>query len=196
MGQPESIVTNNQVTVDGFDEIFVESDSVTELSRESITTPPKGLTFKEACEHFSLKATALRVRIKSGEVAAEKIEGVNGPEWRIYPTPPLRIPTGTAAQPSQSSKLLEIVQDLQHKLDQANQQLQAAGFRNGYLEAQVESHKEQIKLLPDLQTQALEASQLKERLAATEANLSRIKTNWWYQIWTRLTKDKSGINGY
>jgi hypothetical protein len=187
MGQPELKVTSNHLAVDGFDEIFMESEPVAEPLRDAITTPPIGLTFKEACEHFGLKATALRVRIKSGEVAAEKVEGANGPEWRIYPTQPLRNHSAGVAQPSQSNKLLDIVQDLQAKLDRANQQLQAAGFRNGYLEAQSESHKEQMKLLPDLQTQAMEASQLKERLAVTEADLKRIKATWWCRIWAWLT---------
>jgi hypothetical protein len=188
MGQSDLKLESDHLTVDGFDQIFVESEAVAEPSRDTTAPLTLGLTFKEACEHFGLKATALRVRIKSGEVAAEKIEGPNGPEWRIHPAPPLRNHLATVAQPSQPDKLLDIVQDLQAKLDKANQQLQAAGFRNGYLEAQAESHKEQIKLLPDLQARAMEASQVKERLVTAEADLHRIRTSWWYKTWAWLIR--------
>lgn len=154
MGQPEFEMTNSHLTVDGLEEIFIESETVAQPFREGDATLPRGLTFKEACDYFALKPTALRTRIKSGEITAEKTEGINGPEWRIYPAQPSRNPSGHFTQPlrgTEPDKLMEMIQDLQSKLDKANQQLQAASFRNGYLESQVDSHKEQIKLLVDSQ---------------------------------------------
>lgn len=156
MGQPEVELTNSHLTVEGLEEIFVEAETVAQPLREGNATPPRGLTFKEACDYFALKPTALRTRIKSGEIPAEKTEGVNGPEWRIYPAQPSRNPSGHSTQPlrgPEPDKLLDMIQDLQSKLDTANQQLQAASFRNGYLESQVDSHKEQIKLLTDSQAE-------------------------------------------
>lgn len=156
MGQAEIQTQIDHLTVDGLEEIFVESERVTPPSREDSEPPPLCLTFKQACEHFGLKATALRARIKSGEIRAEKVDGVNGPAWRVYPTQPLRDPNTPPAKPSrqgvESAKLLELVEDLQAKLDLANRQLQAASFRNGYLEAQVEGQLQQIKLLADSQS--------------------------------------------
>jgi hypothetical protein len=155
MGQVEVQPQNEHLTVEGLEEIFVESETVAQPLRESNATLSRGLSFKEACEYYGLKATALRVRIKSGEIPAEKIQGMNGPEWRIYPAQPSRDPFAQITEPHREviepNKLLEIVQDLQSKLEAANQQLQAANFRNGYLEAQVESQQGQIKLLVDSQ---------------------------------------------
>lgn len=168
MGQPEIEMRNSHLTVEGLEEIFVEREAVAQPFHEGDATAARGLTFKEACDFFGLKPTALRVRIKSGEIAAEKIEGTNGPEWRIYPTQGLRRPCVQSAQPLQSpdtDKLLAMIQDLQAKLDSANQQLQAASFRNGYLESQVDHHKEQIKLLTD----------------------SQHKASWWRQAWNWFT---------
>jgi hypothetical protein len=102
----------------------------------------------------------LRSRIKSGEIAAEKVEGPNGPEWRIFParvTQPFRDPYVTVATPA-DNRLLDMIQELQHKLDGANRELQGANYRVGYLENQVhererelDTHKEQLKLLTDSQ---------------------------------------------
>ncbi len=154
MGQPELELPNDYLTVDGLEEIFVESEPAAQPLREGHETAARGLTFKEACDFFGLKATALRVRIKSGEISAEKVEGVNGPEWRIYPTQHPRHPFAQIATPlrgPEPDKLLMMVQDLQAKLDAANHQLQAASFRNGYLESQLQERVEDIKLLTDSQ---------------------------------------------
>lgn len=154
MGQPKLVTQNDPVEVDGLEEFFIESETVTPQEQVVHATPPRGLTFKEACTFYGLKATALRVRIKSGEIAAEKIEGVNGPEWRIYPTAPKRAHAATPAAPVRDpseTMLLQLVQDMQNKLDSANHQLQAATYRNGYLESQLESKELQIKLLTDSQ---------------------------------------------
>ena len=64
--------------------------------------------------------------------------------------------------------------------------LQGANYRIGYLESQLEVHKEQIKLLPDLQTKATQAELLQCRLTETEAELQAIKQTWWYWIWKRI----------
>lgn len=155
MDRAESELPTEHLTVEGFEEIFVESEAVAQPSHRPHDTVSRGLSFKEACEHFGLKATALRTRIKSGEVSAEKIEGANGPEWRIYPAQPSRTHHETVIQPLrdpiESVKLFEMMQDLQSKLAASNQQLQAANFRNGYLEAQLESSREHVKLLTDSQ---------------------------------------------
>jgi hypothetical protein len=47
-------------------------------------------------------------------------------------------------QATEVTKHLELIRDLQN-------QLQAASFRNGYLESQLENQREQIKLLTDSQ---------------------------------------------
>jgi hypothetical protein len=152
MGQAELEIQNDPLTIDGLGEFFDTSETVTQPLRDGDAAPPRGLTFKEACTFFGLKPTALRVRIKSGEISAEKIEGVNGPEWRIYPAQPSRNPSAHIAQPlrgPEANKLLEIIQELQTKLDTANHQLQASSYRNGYLESQLQEREREVKLLTD-----------------------------------------------
>jgi hypothetical protein len=153
MDQAEAAMTDHPLTVEGLEEIFVKPERVAQPFREGDATPTDGLTFKEACNFYGVKATALRVRIKSGEISAKKIEGDNGPEWRIYPQPS-RNPISGSTQPLRepgTDILLEMLQDLQAKLDASNKQLQAASYRNGYLEAQLEASQETIKLLTDSQ---------------------------------------------
>ncbi len=48
-------------------------------------------------------------------------------------------------------RLCDLVADLQVRLDRANQQLQGANFRNGYLESKLEDKEQQILLLTDRQ---------------------------------------------
>lgn len=52
---------------------------------------------------------------------------------------------------SQSADLIRLVSQLQSNLDKANEQLQSACFRNGYLESKLEEKEREIKLLTDSQ---------------------------------------------
>jgi len=52
---------------------------------------------------------------------------------------------------SHSADLISLVNQLQSKLDKANEQLQSASFRNGYLESKLEDKEREIKLLTDSQ---------------------------------------------
>ncbi|WP_217697627.1 hypothetical protein, partial [Klebsiella aerogenes] len=56
--------------------------------------------------------------------------------------------------------LLDRLSDVESQLKQAQTDLQGANWRNGYLESQVENHREQIKLLTD----------------------SQHKPKWWHRI--------------
>ena len=65
-------------------------------------------------------------------------------------------------------------------------ELQAATFRNGYLESQVATYSEQVKLLPDLQAKAKEADDYKTMMEAKDAQLRELqaqiddlKRGWW-----------------
>lgn len=58
-------------------------------------------------------------------------------------------------------------------------ELQSANYRIGYLESQLESYREQTKLLPDLEAKAREAEELKARFAELEAMHKR---RWWHRF--------------
>ena len=66
-------------------------------------------------------------------------------------------------------------------------QLQDATYRNGWLEGQLASASEQIKLLPDFQAQANKAAVQEARLIELEKELSSIKAHRWYRFWTWFT---------
>lgn len=142
--------TLDAATTNGMDDLF---ETVAQPLRDPSGTLSPGLTFKEACDYYKLKPTALRTRIKAGEIAAEKIEGLNGPEWRVYTATvaqPLRDSFVTVAQPLREvpdNRLLDLVEDLQDKLERANRELQAANYRVGYLENQVSERERDIQEL-------------------------------------------------
>lgn len=62
-------------------------------------------------------------------------------------------------------------------------ELQGANYRVGFLEAQNQSFSEQLKLLPDFQSQAAKAAEHQARVEALEQELSTIKGHWWYRFW-------------
>ncbi len=62
-----------------------------------------------------------------------------------------------SASSLEGSRTIELVAEFASKLE-------AATYRNGYLEAQLDAHKEQIKLLPDYQHRAMEAEGLRARV--------------------------------
>lgn len=49
----------------------------------------------------------------------------------------------------QTGRLLDMIESLQSQVSAAQNQLQAASFRNGYLEAQLQEREKEIKLLTD-----------------------------------------------
>ena len=116
--------------------------------------------------------TILR-RIKRGSLKAYKINGQFGQEWRIKPnlndndevmatvddlgtidideallqdtTDSLR----TLPDQTLVIELKNMMQQLESKLETRENQLQNAQYRLGYLESQLENHRDQIKLLTD-----------------------------------------------
>ncbi len=71
-------------------------------------------------------------------------------------------------------------------------QLQDATYRNGWLEGQLASASEQIKLLPDLQAQANKVAVQDIRLIELEKELASIKAHWWYRLWAWLAGPPAG----
>jgi len=85
-----------------------------------------------------------------------------------------------SASSSEGSRTIELVAEFAAKLE-------AATYRNGYLEAQLDAHKEQIKLLPDYQHRAMEAEVLRARVSELEAELEGHRQGRWRQFWSWFT---------
>lgn len=70
------------------------------------------------------------------------------------------------ANDQQTARLLDMIESLQSQVNAAQNQLQAASYRNGYLEAQLQERDSQIKLLTD----------------------SQHKSGWWHRVWQAVRR--------
>lgn len=193
MQQPIHEVKGSSVSLNGLDEVFdVDTTVITEGDQADSTLSKSeivGLTIKEASQHYGLAIPTVRLKIKTGDIPAVKVNGPKGPEWRIFPK-------GTPAKSEQIDISVSASDDHSHineaepfheadrslaegfyqaninvaSLIKANQEmaakLEAVVYRNGYLEAQVEAERQQVKLLTD-------------RLQTPEV---LPKSNWWTQF--------------
>ena len=149
----------NPVDMDGLEDVFevqehTDSQSDNRQSAES-QQGSEGMTLKEACKHFGLASSTIRTKLRTGELNGVKVPGRHGYEWRILPAA-CRQPANTAdsqqshtADSQQHSHITGTIIDLNSRLEAANEKLQAAAFRNGYLESQLEASRDTIKLLED-----------------------------------------------
>lgn len=185
--QPLQEVKDSSISLNGLEEVFdVDSTLTNEIDQANnsvISTSTKGLTVREASLHYSLAIPTVRLKIKTGEIPAVKVNGPKGPEWRIFPdglgqtaepidisltdseeetnstltegiyqgdrTPPeafyeadRTVAEGFHQANMNVASLIKVNQELSAKLE-------AVVYRNGYLEAQVEAERQQIKLLTD-----------------------------------------------
>ncbi len=134
---------------------------------------PDHWTLQETAERLSLSLVTVRRRLQKGSLKGHKVQGLNGPEWRIEPPEQTLItdrgdsdqtmiieqgdtdqtPITTLITPDHQvvTALLARITEVESKLSDAQNALQSANWRNGYLESQLESQRDQIKLLTDSQ---------------------------------------------
>ncbi len=163
MGEPALSRNADTLSLQGLDGVF---NSTVETSRaDSGQNADQGWSLPDAAMAFGVTDRTVRRWIKQQRIAAWKVDGPRGPEWRIQPgsKPDTEdIHAGpiltTVDDQADHTGLLQLVRELQDRLDAAQEQLQGASFRNGYLESQVEGLKnelqgqrETIKLLTDSQ---------------------------------------------
>lgn len=154
---------------EGLDDLFTEG-----VPRELPVAVPEGLPVEDAALRLGLSERAILKRLRRGTLKGFKVPAKRGEKWLVDPAAlpavegvPLEIealPVGLpdledeailpsqglpAGVPSGVEQLVGLVQDLQAKLDKANDQLQSANFRNGYLESKLEEREKEIKLLTD-----------------------------------------------
>lgn len=183
MSEPaREIETTQPVSIDGLDQLFdttlnsvqgVEQGTLFAIANGDehgahvTMCNPDHWTLQTAAEQLGLSVATIRRRLSKCQLQGYKVQGVNGPEWRVIPpTQTATIDHGDPKQlvehPDQSviTALLDRLSDVESQLKQAQTDLQGANWRNGYLESQVENHREQIKLLTD----------------------SQHKPKWWHRI--------------
>jgi hypothetical protein len=217
MQEPVKVVKSDALDLEGLEQVFeaecepIEDDpgkAVSGFSQGSNHSShygsnyPIGLSIKAACIHYQMSASTLRKKIRSGEIPAEKIEGVNGPEWRVLVSsssftkahdqgsnhvtnqgePTLVTPYQPTAEINQN-QLLELV-------DKQASKLEAASGQIGYLSARVESYENQVRLLPDLEAKAARVKDQEETITQLSSELTALKATWWYRLYAFVSNKK------
>ena len=180
MQEPIREVKSSPISLNGLDEVFDVDSTVTEEvdQADSTVSNPKtiGMTIKEASLHYGLAVPTIRLKIKTGDIPATKVNGPKGPEWRIFPdgapdkVEQIDISLSTSEEQghiNDTEPFYEADRNIAEGFYQANiniaslikanqdmsAKLEAVVYRNGYLEAQIEAERQQVKLLTDrLQT--------------------------------------------
>jgi len=174
--EPIQQVKSRGVSLNGLDEVFDVDTTVIEGSDKGDSTlrsaPGQGLTIKQASEHYGLAVPTIRLKIKTGDIPALKMNGPKGPEWRVFPNgmPASYDKVDSTVHAFDSQPDSSVIEGF-YKADrtvaegfhQANinlaalikanheltSKLEAVTYRNGYLEAQIENERQQVKLLTD-----------------------------------------------
>lgn len=168
MQQPINQAPAQPVSLNGLDDVFEIDNTVIERSDQADMTVDSGLNIKQASEHYKLAVPTIRLKIKTGDIPAKKINGPKGPEWRIFPNGIPTLADNTAVVDFEDDgRVIEAlcepdttVAEGFHQahinlaaLIKSNQELvsklEAVSYRNGYLEAQLAEKESQLKLLTD-----------------------------------------------
>lgn len=143
------------IDVEGI-EIFSQGSSFGNLpatSKQVAGNLPAGLSIKDAARVLGVSVNTVRARIKSGELAAEKVKGPTNEQWRVFignlPASSHQVDSNlpTHSQTSinpEIERLLDIIEKQSAKLEAASGQI-------GYLQAQLQASQEHVKLLEDSQ---------------------------------------------
>jgi hypothetical protein len=174
--QPIDEVKTSPVSLNGLDEVFDVDTKVIDHGDQANSTVPfrtaSGLNIREASQHYGLAIPTIRLKIKTGDIPAIKVNGPKGPEWRVFPDgapeKPEQIDINLSSSNDQggisdTEAFYEPDRSIAEGFHQANinvaslikanqemtAKLEAAVYRNGYLEAQIENERQQVKLLTD-----------------------------------------------
>lgn len=209
MQKPSRVVKNEAVNLDGLDQVFeVDCEPVENGANEvptgfSSTAEHRakhsaGMSLKAAAIHYRLGMSTLRAKIKRGEIPAEKIDGANGPEWRVFVASsvvrdpvnhPVNHPANHGAEQGIKTLLTghqatsnESVNPLVELVDKQAAKLEAAAGQIGYLSAQLDNYQKQVLMLPDLEARAERVRAQDEEIAKMSDELTRLKSSWWYRL--------------
>lgn len=179
--EPAKEVKTDSLSVEGLEEVFDQpSHTLRSMDDETVHTASTDLdqwTISEAAQQLKLSTGTIRRRLQNGRLKGFKVEGLNGPEWRIIrpgsiveavienTENPIETLTSQADygihtqiknidQPVQavpSHPGHTVINEHLEVIKEMQSKLEALTYRNGYLEAQLENHQETIKLLTDSQ---------------------------------------------
>ncbi|HNB20830.1 MAG TPA: helix-turn-helix domain-containing protein [Candidatus Obscuribacter sp.] len=170
---------------------------------------PEDLTLEEAAKRLNLSERTVQRRLKHGQLIGYKVSGPRGPEWRIKlesceDTTLRLLPTSddttfssedTTDVESVSSEdmtddnrtaaahaYVQFTDFYKDQIETLQEKLEAATYRNGYLEAQLSNAETQLKLLPDLSAKAIKTETLEQQIGRLEAELATARQSWWVRF--------------
>lgn len=213
MAEPAKEIKSTVLDLDGLDQVFEVDCEPIEQSGNTVPVGfsyrakqgakhGAGMSLKAAAIHYRLALSTLRAKIKRGEIPAEKIEGANGPEWRVFSASsefsnPIKHPAKQGAEQGADTLLdeyqaneAESINRLLELVDKQSMKLEVASGQIGYLSAQVESYQNQVRLLPDLQAQAAKVSVQDEAINQLNEELAKLKGSWWYRFAALFNREK------
>lgn len=190
-----------QATVDttGLEDFFSSRDKADQ----------EDLTLEEAAKRLNLSERTVQRRLKLGQLQGYKVSGPRGPEWRIKlasceDTTVQALPTSDDTTiSSEDTTDVETVSSEDMTADNRNaaarayvqftdfykdqietlqEKLEAATYRNGYLEAQLSNAETQLKLLPDLSAKAIKTETLEQQISRLEGELAAVRQSWWMRF--------------
>lgn len=161
-------IVQEAASVEGLDEIF-KTDMISVSDRkgsdELLGIDSTGrddntfLTPEEAAQIMGKSVRTIRRMLEKGSLPGYKVSGKKRDEWRI-PTNGISVMSDTVSVIKTDTdrnddrlvvELKDRIYQLEERLEKAQREIQAAAFRNGYLESQAELKDQQIKLLTDSQ---------------------------------------------
>lgn len=154
-------------TTEGLDELFDGNEldvsqgaNIVRLDASHDEPGANWLSVEEAADRLGISVRAVQKRLKKGTLSGQKEKTANGGRWLVdgneldasQGANIVRVDANCHEQdanhdePGASSEIAsdKLIRDLQAKLE-------AASYRIGYLEAQLETERQQIKLLTDSQ---------------------------------------------
>lgn len=135
------------VSVEGI-ELFEKTDGHDLVETVEATSADTYWTPEQAARALGKSVRTIRRMLQEGTLDGYKVAGKRRDEWRVKPdTASVKESVSVRVQDglqSQNDRLWQLLREKDAKLE-------ALTMRTGYLEAQLDSHKEQIKLLTDSQ---------------------------------------------
>lgn len=212
MGDPAKEIENDSVSMDGLEDVFDTKDPPvlrcenTEdnptLSRETTQDTPvlsveevtedttEDWTVKEAAEIFDCSEKTVLRKLRSGKLAGYKVQGEKTLEWRVRRdtkdnnVTPIETKQDKSVQDIDKNGIL--VEEMRGKIELLEGRLQAAIYRNGYLEGKLEDREKQVLLLPDLQSKALQYEQKDDEVRSLRTELEKYRAFAKRSGWTRF----------
>jgi len=209
MGDPAKETENDSVSMDGLEDVFDTKDTPvlrcenTEdnptLSRKTTQDTPvlsveevtedttEDWTVKEAAEIFDCSEKTVLRKLRSGKLAGYKVQGEKTLEWRVRRDTKDNNVTPIETRQDKTVQDTGKLEELRGKIEKLEGQLQAAIYRNGYLEGKLEDREKQVLLLPDLQARAHQLELREQEITSLKSELETyrdlVQRSGWKKFW-------------